>query len=90
MQRKQNFPLKYFLGDNENAITIQIWCALISNLLMTVIQEQLKRKTAFSFIASFIRVNLINYIHLIRFLNNPEKDWTNEYKPEMPPDLFSS
>lgn len=89
-QLKQNFPLKYFLGDNENAITIQIWCALISNLLMTVIQEQLKRKTAFSFIASFIRVNLINYIHLIRFLNNPEKDWTNEYKPEMPPDLFSS
>ena len=89
-QLKQNFPLKYFLGDNENAITIQIWCALISNLLMTVIQEQLKRKTAFSFIASFIRVNLINYIHLIRFLNNPEKDWTNEYKPEMQPDLFSS
>jgi hypothetical protein len=89
-QLKQNFPLKYFLGDNENAITIQIWCALISNLLMTVIQEQLKRKTAFSFIASFIRVNLINYIHLIRFLNNPEKDWTSEYKPEMQPDLFSS
>ncbi|MFW0718856.1 IS4 family transposase, partial [Pedobacter sp. N23S346] len=26
---KQNFPLKYFLGDNENAIKIQIWCAFI-------------------------------------------------------------
>lgn len=88
-QLKQNFPLKYFLGDNENAITIQIWCALIANLLMTVIQEQLKRKTAFSFIASFVRVNLINYIHLIRFLNNPEKDWTNESKPQMQPSLFS-
>ena len=23
---KQNFPLQYFLGDNENAIRIQIWC----------------------------------------------------------------
>ena len=22
---KQNFPLKYFLGDNVNAIEIQIW-----------------------------------------------------------------
>ena len=22
---KQNFPLKYFLGDNQNAIEIQIW-----------------------------------------------------------------
>ena len=26
-QLKQNFPLKYFLGDNENAIEIQIWAA---------------------------------------------------------------
>ena len=38
-QLKQNFPLKYFLGDNENAIKIQIYCALIANLLMTVIQK---------------------------------------------------
>ena len=33
-QLKQNFPLKYFLGDNENAIQIQIWCCLIVNLLI--------------------------------------------------------
>jgi IS4 transposase len=33
-QLKQNFPLKYFLGVNENAIKIQIYCALIANLLM--------------------------------------------------------
>ena len=26
---KQNFPLKYFLGDSQNAIEIQIWTALI-------------------------------------------------------------
>jgi IS4 transposase len=34
---KQNFPLNYFLGDNQNAIEIQIWYALISLLLMEVI-----------------------------------------------------
>jgi hypothetical protein len=28
-QLKQNFPLRYFLGDNENAIKIQIYCVLI-------------------------------------------------------------
>jgi hypothetical protein len=77
-QLKQNFPLKYFLGDTENAITIQIWCALIANLLLSVIRKQLSRKTAFSCIASHVRVNLINYIHLIRFLNYPEKDWHTE------------
>lgn len=74
-QLKQNFPLKYFLGDNENAIKIQIYCALIVNLLITVIKKQLKRPWAFSNLVSFCRIHLFNYIHLFRFLENPEKDW---------------
>jgi IS4 transposase len=41
-QIKQNFPLKYFLGDNENAIKIQIYCVLIVNLLIGVIKKSLK------------------------------------------------
>jgi IS4 transposase len=74
-QLKQNFPLKYFLGDNENAIKIQIYCALIANLLMTVIQKQLNRSWSFSNLVSFCKIHLFNYIHLLRFLENPEKDW---------------
>jgi len=74
-QLKQNFPLKYFLGDNENAIKIQIYCALIANLLMTVIQKQLKRKWAFSNLVSFCRIHLFNYINLMQFLEMPNKDW---------------
>lgn len=82
-QLKQNFPLRYFIGDNENAIKIQIYCALIVNLLMTVIQKQLKRKWAFSNLVSFCKIHLFNYIHLMRFLENPEKDWQKEqYKSE--------
>jgi predicted RNA-binding protein with RPS1 domain len=74
-QLKQNFPLKYFLGDNENAIKIQIYCALIVNLLMTVVQKRLKRPWAFSNLVSFCKIHLFNYIHLFKFLENPEKDW---------------
>jgi hypothetical protein len=74
-QLKQNFPLKYFLGDNENAIKIQIYCALIANLLMTVIQKKLKRSWAFSNLVSFCKIHLFNYIHLLNFLENPERDW---------------
>jgi hypothetical protein len=78
-QLKQNFPLRYFLGDNENAIKIQIWCALIANLLLTVIQKTVKlRQLSFSNIVSFCRLHLFNYIHLIRFFENPEKDWEQE------------
>jgi IS4 transposase len=38
---KQKAP-KYFLGDNENAIKIQIYCVLIVNLLIGVIKKSLK------------------------------------------------
>lgn len=74
-QLKQNFPLKYFLGDNENAIKIQIYCALIANLLMTAVQKKLQRHWAFSNLVSFCKIHLFNYIHLLRFLENPDKDW---------------
>jgi len=39
-QLKQNFPLKYFLADNENAIEIQIWVAkggAFRNKILTLI-----------------------------------------------------
>ena len=82
-QLKQNFPLKFFLGDNDNAIKIQIWCALIVNLLLTILRKKIKRKWAFSNLASFCRLHLFNYIHLIRFLENPEKDWLQEYNVQL-------
>lgn len=71
---KQNFPLKYFLGDNQNAIEIQIWCALISLLLMEVIRKQLKRNWAFSNMVAMARFHLASYVHLTNFLNNPDKE----------------
>lgn len=74
-QLKQNFPLQYFLGDNKNAVIIQIWASLIANLLLVILDRSIKRRWAFSNLASFIRINLINYLHLFHFLEDPEKDW---------------
>jgi hypothetical protein len=87
-QLKQNFPLKYFLGDNENAIKVQIYCTLIANLLMTVIQKNLKRSWAFSNLVSFCKIHLFNYIHLLNFLENPDKDWSKELYNEEQLSLF--
>ena len=81
-QLKQNFPLKYFLGNNENAIKIQIYCTLIANLLMTVIQKMLKRSWAFSNLVSFCKIHLFNYIHLLNFLENPDRDWQKTIRIE--------
>lgn len=70
---KQNMPLQYFLGDNQNAIKIQVWCALIADLLLQVVRSQIKRKWAFSNIVSLIRLHLFNYLNLFSFLENPEQ-----------------
>lgn len=74
-QLKQNFPLKYFLGDNENAIELQIWAALLANLLITLVKSRVKRSWAFSNLTSIIRQQLMSYINVYRFLENPEKSW---------------
>ena len=74
-QLKQNFSLKYFLGDNVNAIEIQIWVVLIANLLFSVVKKQVKQHWAFSNMVTFVRINLMAYIHLYNFLENPEKAW---------------
>ncbi len=70
---KQNMPLQYFLGDNENAIKIQIWCTLLADLLLKAATQGIKRKWAFSNLSSLIRLHLMNYTNLRLFLNNPEK-----------------
>lgn len=74
---KQNFPLRDFLGDNVNAIKIQIWCSLIADLLTKIIQDKVqkvsKRLWSFTNLAGLIRQHLNTYINLIAFLSNPDK-----------------
>ena len=72
---KQNFPLKYFFGDNQNAIEIQIWVSLIIQLIMLVKQRKAIKKWAFSNMMSVIKYHLMTYIDLFKFLKNPEANW---------------
>ena len=85
---KQTSPVRYFLGDNENAIKIQLWCAFIKDLLIKVVKDRLKRKWAFANIASMIRHHLMNYIDLFRFLNNPERVKAALYDKEPGPQML--
>lgn len=70
---KQNYPLKYFLGDSTNAIQIQIWCSLIADMLVKIIKKSTARRWSFSNMVSMIRIHLMTYIDLPRFLKYPEK-----------------
>ncbi len=72
---KQNFQLRYFLGDSENAIKIQIWITLIAHLLLSIIKKKANVKFAFSNIATIIRLHLMSYVDLIEFLKKPIFAW---------------
>ena len=82
-QLKQNFPLKYFLGDNENAIEIQIWAAMLANLLITLVKSKIKRNWAFSNLVSLIRQQLMNYIDIYGFLEDSEGNWCEVIKDNL-------
>ncbi|HEU5365068.1 MAG TPA: transposase, partial [Hanamia sp.] len=70
---KQNYLLKYFLGDSENAIQIQIWCSLIADLILKIIKKGAAAKWFFSNLAAMVRIHLMTYINLGGFLRSPEK-----------------
>lgn len=79
---KKHYPLRYFLGDTENAIKIQIWSAFIADLLIKIVKDKIKKRTwSFSNIAGMIRQHLMTYINIFVFLCNPEKALLNYLPP---------
>src|SRR5690606_16376629 len=70
---KQNYPVAYFLGDSENAIKIQIWCALIADILLKVVKAGAKSRLSFSNISGRVRLHLMTYMDINSFLREPEK-----------------
>jgi len=85
---KQNFQLHYFYGENVNAIRTQVWCTLIAQLLLTVIQKKVGTKKAFSAVATLIRIHLISMLAVIELLKSTVRAWRKE-RPVPIPDLFT-
>jgi len=75
---KQNFQLHYFYGENENAIRTQVWCTLIAQLLMTVIQKMAQTKKAFSVVASLVRIHLISLLDVFELLRSTKREYLKQ------------
>ncbi len=80
-QVKQNFPLRYFWGESENAIRIQIYCVLISQLLIVVIKKKSETKKSFANIITVVRLHLMSYVELFDFLKDTYKAWRETHSP---------
>jgi Transposase DDE domain len=80
---KQNFQLHYFYGENVNAIYTQVWCTLIAQLLLTVLQKKAGTKKAFSVLASLVRIHLISMLDVNELLRSKKRAY--KVKTKAPP-----
>lgn len=85
-QIKQNFPLRYFWSESENAIKMQVYMVLIAQLLMVVIRKKSETKKSFANVITLIRQHLMSYVQLFDFIKDTYKAWR---KANAPPNLFS-
>jgi len=74
-QIKQNFPLRYFWGESQNAIKMQVYCVLIAQLLMVVIRKKAATKKSFANMITVIRLHLMSYVELLEFIKDTYKAW---------------
>ena len=68
---KQNLKIKTFVGTGENAVKIQIWTALISILLLKILQMRSKIGWSLSNLSAMLRFNLLSYRELWTWLDAP-------------------
>jgi hypothetical protein len=80
-QIKQNFPLRYFWGESENAIKIQVYSVLIAQLLMVVIRKKAKTKKSFANMITVIRLHLMSYVNLFEFIKDTYSAWKKAHPP---------
>ena len=80
---KQRYPLRYFLGESVNAIKIQVWCALIADLLVKIVKDKVRRKWAYANLSGLIRLHLMTYVNLWGFLEQPQKALINYHPPQI-------
>lgn len=74
-QIKQNFPLRYFWGNSENAIKMQVYCVLTAQLLMVVIRKKAATKKSFANMITIVRLHLMSYVELFDFIRDTYKAW---------------
>jgi len=82
-QIKQNFPLRYFWGNSENAIKTQVYCVLIAQLLMVVIRKKAETKKSFANMITVIRLHLMSYVALFDFIKDTYSAWRKINSPPL-------
>lgn len=68
---KQNLKIKTFVGTSANAVSTQIWTALIVMLLLRYLQFSSRYGWSLSNLVALLRMNLFTHRDLMAWLNQP-------------------
>ena len=68
---KQLLKVKTFVGTSANAVRIQMWCAMITILLLKYLKQKANYKWHLSNLVCFIRINLFVKINLWKWIDKP-------------------
>lgn len=71
---KQLLHIKTFIGTTENAVSIQLWTALITILILKALKAMAKFNWHLSNLVAFIRLNIFVKINLQSWLDKPFDD----------------
>jgi hypothetical protein len=68
---KQNLKIKTFVGTSANAVTIQVWTALIAMLILRYLQLKARFAWSLSNLVALLRMNLFTHRDLWAWLHQP-------------------
>lgn len=79
----QHIPRRSTLSDANKRRDASVFACLYNKLLRKYghyisdsrVKDVIKRAWSFSNLVSFCKIHLFNYLHLLRFFENPDKDW---------------
>lgn len=87
---KQHLKIKSFWGTNENAVRIQIYCAIITFCLVAIVEKELNLNRSTYEILQIFSISLLDKTPIIElFVNSDYNDVKEHYSDQFNIDFFS-
>ena len=78
---KQHLRIKHFLGNSENAVKTQVWCAVATYVLIAIVKKQLHLDASLYTLLQIISVSIFEKLPLQQVLTENARDLNNLVNP---------
>jgi Transposase DDE domain. len=85
---KQHLKIKKFWGTSENAVCIQIYCAIISYCLVAIVQHDMQLERSVYEVLQILSISLTDKTHLVKLFCKSKLKYVKEQSDLEEPSLF--